>query len=79
MSKTRKDRPRQQIYDFVHHALPEVFFKNPERLLKSVKESGEEFLNYFWGKIGKYSKMELDNLKIKSELFENDTYDLIKI
>jgi hypothetical protein len=80
MTKDHKDRPRQQHYDFVNHALPEIFFKNPDSIFNSFRNDGDVFLNYLWGKLGQYSQeAEEDQLKIKSELIISEHFDLIKI
>lgn len=80
MTKEHKDRPRQQHYDFVNHALPDIFFKNPTGLFNSFRDDGEMFLNYLWNKIGQYSQEpEEDQLLINSELIKSEHFDLIKI
>ena len=78
MSKEHKDRPRQQYYDFVHHALPEIFFSNPGGLFSSIQKEGDLFLNYLWGKLGEYAQEGQVEI-IHSQFIVLDKNEIIKI
>jgi hypothetical protein len=80
MTKKHKDRPRQQYYEFIHHALPVIFFQNPEKLISSIKKDGTLFLKYIWDKLGEYSQQEKDvDFHLDHEIEESEQYKLIKL
>ena len=78
MGKENKDRPRQQYYDFAHFVLPEIFFRNPEAVMNSIKKEQNLFLNYLWEKVGEHSK-EKYRMDFNVELEENSDNELVII
>ncbi|MBI3158035.1 MAG: hypothetical protein HYZ26_00360 [Chloroflexi bacterium] len=44
--------PRPQPYIFAHLALPALFFRAPESMLRNFEQEGPEFLRYLWRQIG---------------------------
>jgi hypothetical protein len=46
--------PRPHYYNFAHLALPELFTRDADKLMRSLAENGNGFLNYLWDSVGKY-------------------------
>jgi hypothetical protein len=75
--------PRPQPYIFAHIALPALFFRMPEGMLRNFAEGGPEFLRYLWRQIGieHGTHDEVATLQIEVEVHKspNETIGLITL
>ena len=56
---TNPNSPRPHYFNFAHLALPELFTRDAARLMRSLDDEGEEFLNYLWNSVSKYEDAAL--------------------
>jgi hypothetical protein len=63
--------PRPHYYNFTHLALPELFVRDADKLMRSLATNGSGFLNYLWDSVSRYESTTITvDEDIKVEMVE---------